>query len=86
MVLQMTSKTSNVYPYDHSYKPLYNLPIVLGDTTVTDNITINSFIVVVNKALYYINKLYHSIINPNQLICYGGMVWDHPFDKIGIFV
>ena len=40
-VLQMKSRTSNVYLYDPSYKLLYNVPIVSGATTVTDSITGN---------------------------------------------
>ena len=52
-VLQMTLINSNVYPYNTSYKPLYNVPIVSGVTTVMDNITRNPFIMVVNEALYY---------------------------------
>ena len=47
-VFQMTSKIVNVYTYDPSYKPLYTIPIVMGSTTVIDNILKNSFIVVVN--------------------------------------
>ena len=76
----MTSRTADVYPYNPSFKPFYNLPIISGATTVTYIITGNSFIMVINKALYYGKKLYHSLINPNQLRCYETMVWDNPFD------
>ena len=51
-VLQMTSRPLDVYPYDPSCKPLYNVPIVSGATTVTDIIIGNSFIMVINEALY----------------------------------
>ena len=54
---------------------------VSGATTATENITGNSFIMVVNEVLYYGNKLDHSLINLNQLRCYGMMVWDNPFDE-----
>ena len=56
-VLQMTLINSNVYPYNTSYKPLYNVPIVSGATTVMDNITGNPIIMAVNEALYYRNTL-----------------------------
>ena len=79
-VLKMTSRTADVYPYNPSCKPLYNVLIVSGVTTVTDSITGNSFIMVVNESLYYSKKLDHSLINPNQLRCYETMVWDNPFD------
>ena len=73
-VLQITSRTADVYPYDPSFKLLYNLPIVSGATTVMDSITGNSFIMVINEALYYGKKIDHSLINPNQLRCYETMV------------
>ena len=38
-VLQMTSRSADVYPYDPLCKPLYNVPIFSGATTVTDSIT-----------------------------------------------
>ena len=40
-VLKMKSRNANVYQCDTSYKPLYNLPIFSGATTVTDYITGN---------------------------------------------
>ena len=79
-VLRMSSRTADVYPYDPSYKPLYNVPIVSGVTMVTDSITGNSLITVINEALYYGKKLDHSLINTNQLRCYETMVWENPFD------
>ena len=81
MVLQIKFRTADVYPYNTSYKPLYNVPIVSGATTVMDNITGNPIIMAVNEALYYCNKLDYSLINPNQLKYYGTMVWDNPFDQ-----
>ena len=79
-VLKMTPRTADVYPYDTSCKPFYNVPIMSGATTVKYSITGNSFIMVINEALYYSKKLYHSLINLNQLKCYKTMVWDDPFD------
>ena len=64
-VLKMTSRTADLYPYDTSCKPLYNLLIVSGTTTVMDSITGNLFIMVINEGLYYGKKLNHSLIHPN---------------------
>ena len=76
----MVPRTADVYPFDPSCKPFYNVPIVSGATMVTDGITGYSFIMVINEALYYGKKQDHSLINPNQLRCYETMVWDNPFD------
>ena len=45
-----------------------------------DNITRNLLIMVVNKEMYYGNKLNYPLLNPNQLRCYEMMLWYNPFD------
>ena len=75
----MLSRTADVYPYDTSYKPIQNITIVSGATAWTsadDNIT---YILVINEALYYGNKLDHSLINPNQIRANPIDVHDNPF-------
>ena len=66
IVMTMPERTSNVYPYDTSYEPMYNVPIVTGALTYTDRNTGISFIIVINEALYYGKKLGHYLINTNQ--------------------
>ena len=56
------------------------MPIVSDATTLTDNITVNSFIMLVNESLYCGKKFDHSLINSNKLRCHGTMVWDNTFD------
>ena len=62
----MTEKKANVYPYDTSYEPMYNVPIVTGASTYTNINTGISFIIIIIEALYYGKKLGHSMIDPNQ--------------------
>ena len=33
-----------------------------------------------NEALYYDNRLDHTLINPNQVRAYGIPFWDNPYD------
>ena len=47
-VIRMKSRTADVYPYDPSYKPLYNVPIMSGATKAMDSIIGNSLIVIIN--------------------------------------
>ena len=67
IVIEMTESTSNVHPYNNSYEPMYNVPIVTGTLTYTNRNTGILFIIVINEALYYDKKLDHYMINPNQL-------------------
>ena len=40
-----------------------------------------TYIIVVNEALYYGTKLDHSLLNPNQIRHYGLNFWDNSYDK-----
>ena len=63
-VLSYTNRTADVNPYDDSYTPITNVPIVTGTTTYHHGDG-TSYILVINEALYYGQKLKHSLINPN---------------------
>jgi hypothetical protein len=43
--------------------------------------TKQTYILVINEALYYGSKLDHSLINQNQVWEYGIPFWDNPYDK-----
>ena len=81
VVLQYTQRVADVYAYDKSIKPIENIPIVTGATAWYDTRSKQTYILVVNEALYYGNKLDHSLINPNQVRAHGIPFWDNPYDK-----
>ena len=80
VVLSMTNKTADVFPYDNSYTPLRNVPIVTGGTAYDDPNTGTTYILVFNESLYYGEKLKHSLLNPNQIRHNHIDFWDNPFD------
>ena len=80
-VLSMTHRSADVFPYDKSYKPIQNVPIVTGATAWDDPTSGETFILVFHEALYYGAKLPHSLINPNQIRHQGHGYWDNPYDK-----
>ena len=67
IVTEITDRTVEVYPYNSSYTPITNVPIVSGATVYRDTKTRDSFILVIHKALYYGTNLGHSLINLYQL-------------------
>ena len=77
----MIEMTDDVYPYDTSYEPIFNVQIVTGAQTYTDTYTGILFIIVTHEVLYYGNKLGHYLINLNLLRSYETMGWDNPFDS-----
>ena len=58
IVLSYTNTTADVYPYNDSYEPITNVPIVSGATTY-HHPNGESYILIVNEALYYGNRLKH---------------------------
>ena len=80
VILQYTTRLADVYPYDKSYKPIEGVPIVSGATAWDDTLTGQTYILVVNEALYYGTRLEHSLINPNQVRDFGIGFWDNPYD------
>ena len=79
MALEITNRTAEVYPYDPSYEPIANVPIVTGATAYDDEDG-TTFILIFHESLFYGNKLCHSLINPNQVRHHGIDFWDNPFD------
>ena len=81
VILKYTQRTGNVYTCNKSLKPTEGVPIVNGVTAWDDPGTQHTYIIVINEALYYGNKLDNYLINPNQVRSYGLNFWDNPFDK-----
>ena len=77
----MTQRTADVYPYDTSYEPLLNVPIVSGATVWTCPTTRETYILIFNESLYYGTKLDHTLLNPNQIRHNGVDFWDNPYNK-----
>jgi len=77
LIYGYTTRLADVYPYDSSYAPIKNVPIVSGVTAYTDCNGI-IYILIIHEALYYGDKLDHIIINPNQ-ICHNQIEhWVNP--------
>ena len=67
IVLEYTTRTADVYDYDKEIDPLNNVLIVSGAIEWDDLATGKAYIIIINEALYYGTKLYHLLINPNQI-------------------
>ena len=83
--LHYTNRTADVYPYNDSYAPIENVPIVSGATAV-DHPNGNTYILVFHEALYYGKKMRHSLINPNQVRHSGLDFYDNPARDDELFV
>ena len=79
-VYSYTYCSADVHPYEDSYAPIKDVPIVSGATAFTDDNGV-TYILIIHEALYYGDKLDHSLINPNQLRHNNVGYWDNPYDK-----
>ena len=70
-----------MYSYDKEIAPLNDAPIVSRSTLGVDTASGQTYIIVINEALYYGTKLDHLLINTNQIRAYGVPFWDNPYDK-----
>ena len=86
VVMHHTGKVYEVSPYTDEYDAITDVPVVRGATLWTDQHTNNEYILVFNEALWMVNTLTHSLINPNQLHAFGTLVQDNPYhtDPLGI--
>ena len=79
--LSYTGRVCDVSPYNSSaYQPERNIPIVSAATAFTCQDTGQTFILVINEALWFGDRLAHSLINLNQVRFRGITVNDNPFD------
>ena len=77
-LLSLSRRTADVYAFDPSI-PSTTVPIATG-ATVYDHPEGYPILLVFHEALWYGEKLDHSLINPNQIRSYGIPFWDNPFD------
>jgi len=78
--LSFTGEMCDVSPYSDEYKPMENISICTGATAYQDPIMGAAIILIVHEALWFGNKLKHSLLNPNQVRANGFMICNDPFD------
>ena len=69
-----------MYPYNDSYEPIKDVPIDTGASAFTDANRV-TFILIIHEALYYGDKLDHSLLNPNQLRHNNIKYSNNPYDN-----
>lgn len=80
VVLQFTNRYADVYPYNSSYAPITNVPIVSAATAWMNPENDEIVILVLHECLFYGTSLGHTLWNPNQLRHNGAIVNDNPYD------
>jgi len=68
----------NVHPFSAEYAPTKGIPIATVATLWTDPKDGNRYILIINEALYFGDKLPTTLLNPNQMRANGVKVQDVP--------
>lgn len=82
-LMYYTNRACDVMPYSESYDAKTDVPIVTACTAYQDPKTGQTYILVLNEALWFGDDdgMDHSLLNPNQLRNYQIDVYDNPWDK-----
>ena len=78
IILSYTGKECDVSPYRDDYESIKNVPIVTAATAWQSPITGQTYILVLNEAIWMGETMDHTLLNPNQLRHYGTRVQDDP--------
>jgi hypothetical protein len=86
LVLQLTDTKVNVTPFSDEYKAIKDIPIATVATAWDDPAGGPTMILVVNEALYFGDRMNHSLLCPNQIRANGLVVNDVPkqFDETSL--
>ena len=72
------SRTVNVHAYSEEYKPITDIPIATVATVWIDESNGQPYLLIFHEALFFGDRLSHSLICPNQLRAQGLTVHDTP--------
>ena len=86
VVLHYTGQECDVSPYRDDYSPVTNIPIVTAATAWQSPHTGQTYILVLNEALWMGDTMETSLINPNQLRHYGVKVQDDPTSEMPLSI
>ena len=78
VILNYTGKECDVSPYREDYESIKNVPIVNAATAWQSPHTGQTYILILNEAIWMGEHMDHTLINPNQLRHFGTRVQDDP--------
>jgi len=76
-----TGQHCEAYGFHSDLSPINNVPIATVATAWSDPHTGESYIIIINEALYFGDGMDHSLVNPNQIRAFGLEVYDNPYES-----
>ena len=81
IISHYTGKQCDVSPYRDDYESIRDVPIVTAATAWQSKSTGETFILIINEAIWMGDSMDTTLINPNQLRYFGIKVQDNPVSK-----
>ena len=78
LLIESTDKTVTVSPFSGEYSPTRNVPVATVATAWDDPTTGQTYILIINQALYFGNRVAGTLLCPNQMRQNGVTVDDVP--------
>ena len=78
--LYYTGQQCDITPFSSEYEATPNISVVSRGTAWTNPESGITYILVINKALWFGSQMKHSLLNPNQLSSFGINLCDDPYD------
>ena len=79
--IALTGMTCKVHGFHESFETVPNVPVAQVAIAFVHPTMHETFILIINEALYFGSTKNHSLINPNQIRLYSISVSDDPYDK-----
>ncbi len=86
VIIHYTGQECDVSPHTDTYESIKSVPIVKAATAYDNPETGETYIFILNQAIWMGDKMSHTLINPNQLRACGITVQDNPFLAAPIFI
>ena len=86
IILSYTGRECDVSPYRDDYEAVKGVPIVHAATAWQLQHTGQTYILVLNEALWMGDTMDHSLVNPNQLRHFGIQVQDDPMSQVPLSI
>ena len=78
ILLSRCDRTVSVYAFSQDYAPQQNIPIGTVATVWVHPRTGVAYLLVIHEALFFGDRMAHTLLNPNQLRAHGLAVYDTP--------
>ena len=84
--MDFTGKEFDIVPYTDTYDTIKAVPIVQADISYANPDTVETTILILNKAIWMGETIDHTLVNPNQLCAYSMTFQDNPFSEAPISI